>query len=110
MRSGEYKQCTEVLQDEYGYCCLGVACKVAQENGVNVEIDPEDGMLVGANLGDQLEVQDWLGLKTDEGTIKDGYLYERQYLTSLNDIERKSFEEIADYIEEYSDVLFMEPK
>ena len=26
--SGEYKQSDSQLQDEYGYCCLGVGCKV----------------------------------------------------------------------------------
>ena len=39
LRSGEYKQGTERLQNGGLYCCLGVACKVAEKDMVKVKYD-----------------------------------------------------------------------
>ena len=38
LRSGEYKQIKSQLgQEGMGYCCLGVACEVAIQNGLAIE-------------------------------------------------------------------------
>jgi hypothetical protein len=36
LRSGKYKQTRGRLADRIGFCCLGVACEVAIENGVKL--------------------------------------------------------------------------
>jgi hypothetical protein len=41
LRSGEYKQTDNALQDRRGFCCLGVACEVFKEDvGLKVEVPP----------------------------------------------------------------------
>lgn len=108
LRSGEYKQTTETLQDEYGYCCLGVACKVAEQNGINVNTDEDNGDISGDSLFSQQDVKNWLGLYDNEGLFET--TPSKCYLTTLNDTEGLDFDEIADYIEKYSHILFTEPK
>lgn len=34
LRSGEYKQATGYLRTEDGYCCLGVLCELAVQDGI----------------------------------------------------------------------------
>jgi hypothetical protein len=93
LRSGEYKQTTEALQDENGYCCLGVMCAVyGGETGV--ELEPNHcGEIYGSNLADQAGVQEWVGLKSIYG--------ESRYNDSLTDMNDggKTFSQIADFIE-----------
>lgn len=36
LKSGQYAQIQEVLTDGSGYCCLGVACEVAIQDGLNL--------------------------------------------------------------------------
>lgn len=108
LRSGEYNQTTGTLQDDYGYCCLGVACKVALDNGVNVNTDEDNGNISGDELSDQKDVKSWLGLYDNQGRFET--TPKQLYLTTLNDIEGLDFNEIADYIEKYSDILFTKPK
>lgn len=36
LKSGQYAQVQEVLTDGSGYCCLGVACEVAIQDGLNL--------------------------------------------------------------------------
>ena len=36
LRSGDYAQCHNALNDGKGFCCLGVACEVAIRSGVDV--------------------------------------------------------------------------
>jgi hypothetical protein len=90
LRSGEYKQTRNYLQDEYGFCCLGVLCEVMglenteddilditryyYEGDYNISLFP-------GNLGSDLEIDH------DEGT-----------LVNMND-NGKTFSEIADWIE-----------
>lgn len=49
LRSGEYRQTTEVLTDGKGYCCLGVACEISGLGGwVDSPMAPEQwAYLVG---------------------------------------------------------------
>lgn len=111
LRSGDYKQSKRFLTridengDIVGHCCLGVACVLAVEasiipkptrDGGCLEYDGYTFMLPGT-------VQEWLGLSTSEGyfgTASEGIL------TSLNDNEGKTFDEIADVIESEPEGLF----
>ena len=89
LRSGDYEQIIEELQSLEGYCCLGVLCRLAKEDGVDVDI--LDDIIIGGDLEDQVNVIDWSGLKDNKIV---------QHLICLNDEEHANFEEIADYIEE----------
>jgi len=65
LESGEFSKTTGVLHDEYGYCCLGVACVKAIENGVElyVEGEREDGWSYDGEGGSlPPKVMDWLGV------------------------------------------------
>lgn len=77
LRSGDYQQTTGILRDKDGFCCLGVACIVG-------------GQELTQNPQNQNELYDWL---IEEGipTLD---------LWAMNDTRRKTFLEIADYIEE----------
>ena len=103
LRSGEYKQTTETLQDEYGYCCLGVMCDVyAKETGIALELD-DDGTIYGGSLMDQKTVQEWVGLKDTTGQSQEEYS-----LAELNDDEGYTFEEIALFIESEPEGLLIQ--
>lgn len=109
LRSGSYEQGPAVLHkqtaDEHKYCCLGVLCEIGVLDGV-VErsrngVDGYDGdvgyRLVGSRLSHFLdmmpndEIQDWANLP-------DRAMHD---LAELNDTARRSFSEIADFIEEH---------
>jgi hypothetical protein len=97
LRSGEYKQTKEKLDNGCGgYCCLGVLCTMALEEGIcdynknawgDHAYDEETGLLPDT-------VRRWAGLKSGEGYIK----HLRKDLTGLND-NGSTFNEIADVIE-----------
>lgn len=99
LRSGEYTQGREWLRRSDNFCCLGVLCDLAVEVGVipapeksssGVTCYAYDGM-VGAPSG---KVQTWAGLGNPVALI------------ALNDIEKASFEAIADFIESEPEGLF----
>lgn len=85
LRSGEYKQGRCQLEREGKYCCLGVACVIADKNIniMNYQYIPEDNKevpyLLKGRDGDNIIVA---------------------ILTNMNDQEMRSFTEIADWIEE----------
>jgi hypothetical protein len=95
LRSGKYKQTTATLEDEDGLCCLGVACRTAQNNGIHVK-EQSNNHLVGASFYDQPETFKWLNLATNNGS---SFTADELSLTSLNDRENFTFLEIANYIE-----------
>lgn len=94
LRSGKYKQTFSALQDENGFCCLGVACDIfipKKEKIIN-----DEGLLAGAFPSDQ-KVPAWLkDINNDflKVTEDNDYL-----LSDINDTGRYSFDEIADLIE-----------
>lgn len=103
LRSGEYKQCQNRLQNEDKFCCLGVACMVYEkETGKEAVRGSESGELDGLSLNAQPDVFNWLGLYNDNGDAKKTTL---PALIQLND-DGKSFEDIADHIEKYEDEYF----
>lgn len=96
LRSGEYEQTVETLQDAGGYCCLGVLCRVGEKLGVTV--DSEYNELGGDTLEDQPDILEWSGLKSTQGSFgSSGVL---TALTALNDNENYDFNKLADTIEE----------
>ena len=92
LRSGKFNQTSGTLEDLDGHCCLGVGCRIAPQELVN-ELD---GWLRGDNLEQQFKVQEWLGLRTEDG---DNVNPEIDSLVTLNDDKFKSFAEIADILE-----------
>lgn len=102
LRSGKYAQTTETLQGNNGYCCLGVACQLAKEQGIEVHITAHSGLISGGELSDQRAVWNWLGLRNSTGYIDQGEL------TQLNDECGYTFPELADFIEEHAAQLFIQ--
>jgi hypothetical protein len=92
LRSGKYEQTVGVLKDDAGYCCLGVLCDLAAKDGGQQfhkfdEYNQE--FYDGEALDPPHEMSKYLGLSS----------YHRGRLILMNDIEGKSFAQIADYIE-----------
>lgn len=111
LRSGEFKQGLTSLcqkrekQKTYRYCCLGVACEVAIQNGVYLNIEEEalcGDVYVYYNgesekLANKLDVvRRWLGLRKSsiKGELRDPV----EELIYMND-EGKSFKTIANELE-----------
>lgn len=90
LRSGKYQQTKCKLQDEDGYCCLGVACKVLSKNYKK----QKNGMLSGKLPSKSLGAQKWVVNINYDFDSKTG-----KPLVTLNDIFRFNFDEIADLLE-----------
>jgi hypothetical protein len=96
LRSGEYKQTKEALQDDVGYCCLGVMCDVFEkETGETIRRGTETGQILGDDLDAQEGVAEWVGLTP----YKSGGSNTQGALIDLNDNENYTFLQIADFIE-----------
>ena len=95
LRSGEYSQTQETLQDENGYCCLGVMCAVFEkETGRALKRKGATAYIYGGDLDAQKGVQEWVGLSSEEGDSEDN-----TSLIQLNDCNGYTFSQIADFIE-----------
>jgi len=103
LRSGEFQQARHKLlvhnydTNEDSNCCLGVAARL-----MNVDISRTVSETNLAPVYRQVAV--WLGLEiADEPfdpTDHDGAAFRAcQEYTRMNDVDRKSFAEIADYVE-----------
>jgi len=105
LRSGEYKQTRAVLNDENGFCCLGVACKIFVPDN---KLEKEEGGFIAHELAEQqknaplwlkkidndFEKRTEVNPKDDDDDWEDG-----AKLSFLNDEELLSFDEIADCLE-----------
>ena len=100
LRSGEFKQTKNRLQDENGYCCLGVACKLFIPKN---KLELENGFIYGKMPHEQESPPVWLNDVSDDFFNKSGV-----FLSLLNDRgifytsivnEPFTFEEIADLLE-----------
>ncbi|NCX55979.1 MAG: hypothetical protein EBW87_02120 [Burkholderiaceae bacterium] len=103
LRSGEYKQATNYLQTDYGYCCVGVACKVTIPEKKQ-KMSEDTNLLYGRGVNHQPHAPKWLRVicSCQYPSDLDTSLYD------LNDIHRKSFEEIADILEStYGKLVFL---
>jgi hypothetical protein len=100
LRSGKYKQGKNRLNGKDGFCCLGVLCDLAVEDGVGSWHDyGDEGNKYFDDLGRieatllPLAVQQWSGLWSETGDIGRG-----RSLSRLND-DGVSFRRIARKIE-----------
>lgn len=89
--SGKYKQTYITLQDNRGYCCLGVACDIFIEKKEQLL---KYKKLIGDMPGDQINSPKWLQRINDDFSRKCWYS-----LTHLNDNERLTFSEVATILE-----------
>lgn len=102
LESGEFDQTSGFLMNENGYCCLGVLCQIAVEDGV---IDPPvvrniEGVskhYTFNNCGQFLpdSVVGWAGMSSDSGEYGDSLS-----LVAANDVDGASFHAIAQIIRE----------
>lgn len=104
LRSGDYKQGKNTLQDHNGYCCLGVACDIfipknEQERHIN-------GYLMGQFPSQQPKSPEWLKHINEDFSLK--FNKSKRALSQLNDLDNYNFKQIADelecvYIKEHTD-------
>jgi hypothetical protein len=108
LRSGNYKQTTNALQDDCGYCCLGVACDLFIKPSLLILKDNTE--ILGNIPSQQDAAPEWLKEFTDHF-----YNITKVHITTLNDsgflvssnpltmhpiyTKRFSFDEIADVLE-----------
>lgn len=100
LRSGNYKQTKKALADSNGYCCLGVLCDLAIQNGLSIDV--KENYNLGTIQYDGNEnylpesVQQWAELLENPEAIDNSG--NEEYLSILNDYHL-DFEEIADLVE-----------
>lgn len=122
LRDGKRKQGYGQLRRNDEHCCLGVLSELGFEAGICsrtevnvVETDDDTGKDVeyiefryGWHKETAFlpsEIMEWAGLESNNGifriTNEDGYNYSSESLVSLNDSEKFTFAQIADYVEEH---------
>jgi hypothetical protein len=122
LRSGEYNQGAEFLAKDGNFCCLGVLCEIAVEDGVVVrsttEDYPDEDTVVAYIPPGQTEghreystlpvaVMNWAGLDSTNPTVvlpntddDDEEELNSWNISDVNDDLGRDFNEIADIIEE----------
>lgn len=110
LESGEYKQTSEVLTRIYNgeqrHCCLGVLCKLAIKNGLQIDTRLEEDLL-GYPItyyDDEhnylpAKVRDWAGMNNTRG------VYAKGESLALDNDSAKTFLEIAQIIKDNKEVL-----
>ena len=101
--SKDYEQTSGRLRDDNGFCCLGVLCDVARKEGLGDWVGGPNNTQYAANGTCQSEVLPadvyrWAGLDRPNPDIRGDNRWDS--LAGLNDAGR-TFEEIADIIEEH---------
>jgi len=97
LRSGKYDQISGQLRVGNCFCCLGVLCDIANPKGWD---DEEWNDVVGEEDGEDYGVTRCVSELPDRFRSRIGMTFEHQErLVRMNDDERKSFSQIADYIE-----------
>lgn len=111
LTSGEYSQTTGTLNAGDGYCCLGVLCEIAVEDGIVIKTVGSSGRAVYTSKVNQSDVSAdilpydvvaWAGLNDtnpDVTYFDSNGLQLDDNLAELNDNGMK-FEEIAKLIDE----------
>jgi len=124
LESGDYEQTTGNLNDQDGFCCLGVACDIANEVGEWIGSGSVRGFRPYDNAGLTdpvnhsglgVRMQKWLGVYGALGQFKDDEEYEGprargNSLTDLNDFGGMSFKEIATFVRENLTSVFKPSK
>ena len=105
LESGDYEQARGCLENEEGNCCLGVLCRVAMADGLELETRLDGKVTVFRDPGDRwmtgfppASVERWLGVSS-VSTLSTEF----RELWRLNDVECATFEEIAAYVRELLD-------
>lgn len=100
LRSGKYKQGRSALRIDDTYCCLGVLCEVAELGKwsplLNDDDEPTGMYWMEFNAGDRDADLLLISVRESIGLDAEGH----KACWRMNDDERKSFSEIADYIEQ----------
>jgi|ERR1044072_1710710 hypothetical protein len=98
LRSGNYRQTTGALEDNYGFCCLGVACKVLipADKLTYKEGTLRTKLISGGVPEGQNNAPLWLKLINEDFEKRHG-----KCLITLNDTDKESFETIANLLEKY---------
>ena len=99
LRSGKYKQGIEELKNENNeFCCLGVLCDISKKGkwGKGGVYYPKKKKGMSGLLPQS--IRSWAGMHSTDGSVivNDELATD---LTSLNDTEGYSFNDIADFIE-----------
>lgn len=98
LRSGEYQQCTKRLQNQSGFCCIGVLSDIVK-NDVDAEWVDFEYTWRDENsnevLSEMLEMPIIVRVLVQFPSID-----RVGWLVDMNDAQNKTFLEIADYIEE----------
>ena len=92
LRSGEYKQTRGRLEDDLGFCCLGLACKILIPEKHLVLNHAE--FIFGVYPARQTNAPKWLNEINVDFEVKTS-----TYLAELNDTKKFTFDEIADCLE-----------
>ena len=72
LASNRFKKGGNALQSDDTYCCLGVLCKLAEDEGVRVFYSPENAScLAGSYLDSQPTVMQWAELDSKNGKYED---------------------------------------
>lgn len=108
LRSGEYKQGTGQLNYSGHFCCLGVLCEVLLNNEEVASLNDNLRKREHNFYGMSIRAHNYGYRGYNSSTTLSPYLIRElsmdetiiQRLVDKNDIEHKSFEEIADWIEE----------
>lgn len=113
LHSGKYEQTKEVLcNGKGGYCCLGVLCKVFEDETGTVLDKYKNGMyVVGEDTLESFpQVMEWVGLQNSQGKFDYKQTAPSNCLTELNDVWDWDFHQLADLIESEPEGLFKEVK
>lgn len=96
LRSGDYEQGKGNLEMGGRYCCLGVLCEIAVEQGIAVKEIKEESRVAYYDREYVLlpnSVIKWAGVRSSNPDFG-GWI-----LSNLNDVENYDFNQIADVIE-----------
>lgn len=93
LKSGRYKQTKITLQDESGYCCLGLGCKILIPKK---ELKLKDSINMYGNYpDDQPKAPKWLQEINDDFKTNERNITSRS-LSKLNDQNDWTFEQISE--------------
>lgn len=99
LRSGEYVQGKDHLSINDAYCCLGVLCELAIKDGIRINKEMLNGVMSYNNFVNvpPYQVREWAEINyINNSSFPESF----DRLTTMNDVENKTFAEIADYIEQ----------
>ena len=107
LRSGKYKQTTDHLRTDEGFCCLGVGCDISGLGKWKIEHHYEDMNVYSYDIVDSHDkgldvlpptVMEWLGVRDNIVRYDKSSKWKRD-LPNLNDNIGVDFNKIADVIE-----------